>query len=566
MANKEINCNQCKQASIVNCLCGYKLCIQCLFENVYNAKSNSLEGIVCPCIWKNNLLRYDDIIPLLNNQDKMKEMKNNKMRIDNCDNGLCSHLLFHNNYSILKQMSINLWDDFLKGNNDNNQISLNSLNEIINRMSCKLRDNAKESIENITKVIDDMILILIQFKEKKIIEINKTQKESELFLMIIKLLYEIYYDSQNNNRKSTKSHLKQNYKWSLPIIKAFIKPSFDNDLVKIKEELTLKLSSLTYDISFNYEKDMQEQTEKMECIRILNQTKKKESNKEVFQNVSPMIQLKNQEIITSTQNSYMSVYNINNFPTYEFTNEHTIDNNSTITSLIQLTQNKLLVSGSADSKIRLYEKNCNGVYQCIYTDQTHRDSITCLIELNVDTLCASGLDSTLRLFKIESNSLISTKTIYTKGYINTIIKLRQPDKFAYGTSLGELNIWNPINYSLLPLKNITNDLIHQIIELIDERIVLCSRNNGIKIIKNNKEQFDFGSQSNTAISICEANNEKLMSSTLEKTICVWKLNQNMPPICQQVIPISNIALKIIQLSNGLLISHQSNNSLILWEA
>lgn len=564
MAKKQIYCNLCYQKSTSNGLCGDQCCICCLIENIFKAKEKCLKGITCNFEQKNNILTYDDLIQLINKTEQNQEKENySNITSKGTYYNQLSHFLDKYSYTLSNQACLLKLDGDAINQNNNEKIMINRLNVIINRISCKIRDEAKESKEYLIKITNDWIDFLVQFKEKKIIEIINTQREFESFLTLIKLLYANYASKNKVNNKQMKNNEKQNSIRSLPIITNIIKPIFNNNLKQIKEEFTSKINSLCYNISFDYKTNKIKQ-ESRECLRIVKKKKEKDSNTEIAQSISFIIQLRNQMIISSVNSSLISILNINQFPTYEINKEGIIHNNSLVTFLLQLTQNNNIVSGSNDAKIKLFQMQKNGLYQCIYIDCSHRNSITCLIELKKNTLISSSQDLTLKIFIIESNSLKCNKTVYTQGYINTIIKLNHPDNFAYGTSRGVLNIWDPIQFTRTEI-NIVNDLIYQVIELSDARIVLCSRNNKIKIVQNDKEQFAFGNEMYDSIALCEMNNGKLISSSLDKSIYIWQIILDIPPICLQVINLADIALKIIKLSNGLFMFLQINNSIMLLE-
>jgi WD40 repeat protein len=112
--------------------------------------------------------------------------------------------------------------------------------------------------------------------------------------------------------------------------------------------------------------------------------------------------------------------------------------NDTITSLLFLSSNLYLISGSSDQSIRIWDSMSQ--YKCIKIILFHNDTISCLISVNNDLFASASYDKTLKLWNAHNYQYVDTIKAHKMG-ITCLLRIKD-GCFATGSGDKTIKIWD----------------------------------------------------------------------------------------------------------------------------
>ena len=109
-----------------------------------------------------------------------------------------------------------------------------------------------------------------------------------------------------------------------------------------------------------------------------------------------------------------------------------------IWDVVQLSKSDLLASARGDATIRIYDLNTSSV---LFVLRGHTDQVTCLKQINGETLASGSLDATVRLWNIQSGEFIRTLTGHTNAIASSLDLGNNGLTLVSGSADQTIKIW-----------------------------------------------------------------------------------------------------------------------------
>jgi len=225
-------------------------------------------------------------------------------------------------------------------------------------------------------------------------------------------------------------------------------------------------------------------------------------------------------------------------------------------------ENHLLISGSKDTTIRLWNTSLS--FSLIITMYFHEDSVNSLLVLSNQTLISGSCDNKIAVWKLTSFKLDIALEGHN-GCVNTLAIYDSNKYLLSGSTDTTIIIWNILNeYKLEEVLRGHQNSVNSVV-IYQENIVSASSDKSIKIWSKYELSLDKHLSHDSAImAICILNEDIIVTGSFDYKIKVWrKKNQNLELITTLKDHSNNIyALKCLK--NKSFISSSMDKTVKIW--
>jgi WD40 repeat protein len=208
-------------------------------------------------------------------------------------------------------------------------------------------------------------------------------------------------------------------------------------------------------------------------------------------------------------------------------------------------------------------------YKKLYTLKGHRDIVQSLKILKNGLLISGSADSTVRIWEMDGTCI---KKIYnSEGWINKIEELSD-GRVACGSNNHTINIWEIENYTHIKLPNLKNENIYgcAVIQLKNGEIAFSTWKQIIKFWNIEKDicskTIDTNQHTAWISSLIELEKSNyLASSSWDTTIKIWDISQEKYKCIRTLIGHTDCVNTIVQVNDKTLASAADDKMIIIWD-
>ena len=185
--------------------------------------------------------------------------------------------------------------------------------------------------------------------------------------------------------------------------------------------------------------------------------------------INKIIGLPNNRIASCSSNRAIKIWKINSDIPIQILEGH----NASVNSLLYLKERHIMISGSTDETLRLWDVK---KYQCKKVIKgVHCCWINSLYQIDKDRVIVGGIEA---VYIVDIDKYVIEKIIQdtTFGFVQCFLKLR--NTILFGCS-GGLFLFNEINTKQYNIQN--NDDITDLLMIDDNTFLSCSQDNTIKV-------------------------------------------------------------------------------------
>jgi WD40 repeat protein len=273
--------------------------------------------------------------------------------------------------------------------------------------------------------------------------------------------------------------------------------------------------------------------------------------------VSSLLQLSNGMLVSGSEDHTIRIWDPNN----NYSLVATLNDTRHVTSLLQLS-NGMLVSGSVDSPIKIWDAN----KYTLVTTLNETNTVFSLLQLSNGMLVSGGFDTAIRIWDPNNNySLVTT----LRGHTSTIWSLLQLSNgmLVSGSMDGTIYIWNPNdNYTLVTSLRDDRSYPESLLQLSNGMLVSGTHDGTIKIWDTNNNYSlitTLSGHEQAVISLIQLSNGMLVSGSRDNTIKIWdpKINYFL---LNTLTGHESYVSSLLQLSNGMLVSGGHDTIIKIW--